>query len=175
MKLNMTKIIPMAALLVTPLCLMADTSGGTLSVTATVDSSISMTFETAGGGISLTGAGTATATLPLGTVSAYESINGSITRTVNGVTDYALATPFGVKVVKANSASSGYDVVAKLDNADGVNVWKVGSTTLSTSDQSVASSQAYGSAISHTLTLTVPHSAAAGGISNSITFTVTSN
>src|SRR5262245_8920236 len=80
------------------------TSSGTLTVTATIESSISLTFETDASGVSLTGAGSSTATLGFGTVSAYGTIaTGNVTRTV-GASDFTVSSPFGVKVVKANSS-----------------------------------------------------------------------
>jgi hypothetical protein len=153
-----------------------DTSGGTLTVTATVDSSISLTFENDASGVSLSGAGTSAATLAFGAVSAYETISTSgISRSVNGTTNYTISSPFGVKVVKANSASAAYTLAAALSSADANNTWKIGSTTLSTTSATVASTQSYGSAVSHTLNLTITHALAAGAVSNGLNFTATAN
>jgi hypothetical protein len=155
---------------------LADTASGTLTVTATVESSISLTFENDASGVSLTGAGTSAATLAFGTVSAYETIStAGVTRIVNGTTDFTVSSLFGVKVVKANSSSANYNLTAALGSADATNAWKIDSTTLSTTAATVGSNQAYGNALSHSLGLTIPHSAAAGNISNTINFTATSN
>ena len=151
------------------------TSAGTLTVTATIEGSISLTFETDASGVSLTGAGTSTATLAYGTVSAYATIaTANVTRTL-GASDFTVSTPFGLKVVKANSSSSNYTLQAALGSADATNTWTIDSTALSTSNQTLGSSYSYGSAVSHTMKLTVPFSAAAGAVSKSVNFTATSN
>ena len=151
------------------------TSTGTLTVTATIEGSISLTFETDASGVSLTGAGTSTATLAYGTVSAYATIGtANVTRTL-GASDFTVSTPFGLKVVKANSSSSNYTLQAALGSADATNTWTIDSTALSTSNQTLGSSYSYGSAVSHTMKLTVPFSAAAGAVSKSVNFTATSN
>ena len=151
------------------------TSTGTLTVTSTIEGSISLTFETDASGVSLTGAGTSTATLAYGTVSAYATIaTANVTRTL-GASDFTVSTPFGLKVVKANSSSSNYTLQAALGSADATNTWTIDSTALSTSNQTLGSSYGYGSAVSHTMKLTVPFSAAAGAVSKSVNFTATSN
>ena len=52
-----------------------NTANGTLTVTATVESSIGLTFENDAAGVALTGAGTNAATMALGSVSAYGTIS----------------------------------------------------------------------------------------------------
>lgn len=151
------------------------TSSGTLTVTATIESSISLTFETDASGVSLTGAGTSTATLAYGTVSAYATIaTANVTRTL-GASDFTVSSPFGVKVVKANSSSLNYTLQAALGSADATNTWTIDSTALTTSNQTLGSSYSYGSAVSHTMKLTVPFSASAGAVSKSVNFIATSN
>jgi hypothetical protein len=151
------------------------TSTGTLIVTATIESSISLTFETDASGVSLVGAGTSSATLAFGTVSAYGTIaTGNVTRTL-GASDFTVSSPFGVKVVKANSASTTYTLQAALASADATNTWTIGSTALTTANQTLGSSYSYGGAVPHTMKLTVPFSASAGAVSKNVNFTATSN
>jgi hypothetical protein len=123
----------------------------------------------------LTGAGSSTATLGFGTVSAYGTIaTGNVSRTV-GASDFTVSSPFGVKVVKANSSSSNYTLQAALASADATNTWTIGSTALTTSNQTLGSSYSYGSAVAHTMKLTVPFTASAGAVSKNVNFIATSN
>src|SRR5688572_9217501 len=83
-----------------------DTSTGTLTGTATVESSIGLTLENDGAGVPLARAGTNAATMSLGAISAYNAFSTpGVSRTV-GATNFTVSSPFGVRVVKANSASS---------------------------------------------------------------------
>lgn len=168
-------IVLSGCLIVPALAAAQDTSNGTLTVTATVASSISLTFENDAAGVVLTGAGTNTATLAFGSVSAYGTISTpGVSRSV-GASDFTVSSPFGVKTVKANSSSSDYTLQAALASADATNTWKVNSTTLTTSNQTLGSSYSYGSAVAHTVYLTVPFSASSGAISRVLNFTATSN
>jgi hypothetical protein len=152
-----------------------DTSAGTLTVTATVDSSIALTFEDDAAGVAMAGAGTSAATMALGTISAYETIaTPGVTRTVTA-SDFTVSSLFGVKVVKANSTSGTYTLAASLGSADSTNTWKINAVELSTSDQDLGTTYAYGSAVTHTMYLTVPVSASAGAVSKTLNFTATSN
>jgi hypothetical protein len=153
----------------------AQTSTGTLTVTATVASSIGLTFETDGSGVALTGAGSSAATLGFGAVSAFDSIPTlNVTRTV-AAADFTVSTPFGVKVVRANSGSANYALAAALDTADTTNTWTINTTALTTSNQTLGGTYAYGSALSHTMKLTVPFTASSGVVSRVINFTATAN
>jgi hypothetical protein len=165
-----------ALLFIPQLAMAQDSSTGALTVTATVDSSIKLSFENDAAGVSLTGAGTNAATLAFGTVSAFETIATSgVTRSVNGNTDFTVSSPFGVKVIQANSSSSDYTLQAALGSADATNTWKINSTTLTTSNQPLGSTYGYGSPVAHTVHLTVPQSAAASSISKTVNFTATAN
>jgi hypothetical protein len=151
------------------------TSTGTLTVTATVASSIGLTFETDGSGVALTGAGTSAATLGFGTVSAFGTIGtANVTRTV-AAADFTVSTPFGVKVVRANSTSADYSLTAALGVADATNTWTVDTTDLTTGNQTLGSNYTYGSAVSHSMKLKVPFTAASGAVSRAVNFTATAN
>ena len=153
----------------------AQSSTGTLTVTATVASSIGLTFETDGSGVALTGAGTSAATLGFGTVSAFGTIGtANVTRTV-AAADFTVSTPFGVKVVRANSTSADYTLTAALGVADATNTWTVDTTDLTTGNQTLGSNYTYGSAVSHSMKLKVPFTAASGAVSRAVNFTATAN
>ena len=166
----------LSSVLITPaLAAAQDTSTGTLTVTATVVSSIGLTFENDAAGVALTGASSNVATMALGTVSAFNTISTpGVTRT-RTASDFTVSSPFGVKVVKANSASANYTLAAALGSADTTNTWKINAITLTTADQNLGTSYGYGSAVSHTMYLTVPFSASAGAISKVLNFTATAN
>jgi hypothetical protein len=152
-----------------------DTSSGTLTVTATVESSIGLTFENDAAGVAMTGAGTNAATMALGAVSAYNTIaTPGVTRTV-GASNFTVSSPFGVKVVKANTSSANYTLAAALGSADATNTWKINATTLSTTNQNLGTTYAYGSAVAHTVSLTVPFTASTGAVSKVLNFTATAN
>src|ERR1700733_8397604 len=77
----------------------AQTGSGTLGVTATVQGSINLTFLTDASGLAVTGTGTSAASLPNGNRSMYSgTLPTNVTRTVNGITSFSLATPFDVRV-----------------------------------------------------------------------------
>ena len=152
-----------------------DTSAGTLTVTATVESSIGLTFEDDAAGVALTGAGTNAATMGLGTISAYNAISTpGVTRTVS-TSDFTVSSPFGVKVVKANTASANYTLAAALGSADSTNTWKIDAVTLTTANQNLGTTYSYGSPVAHTIYLTVPFSASTGAVSKVLNFTATAN
>lgn len=152
-----------------------DTATGTLTVTATVESSIALTFENDAAGVTLTGAGTNAATMALGAISAYNTVSTpGVTRTVSA-SNFTVSSPFAVKVVLANGSSASYTLAASLGSADATNTWRINATTLTTSNQNLGSAYTYGSAVAHTMYLTVPFSASTGAISKVINFTATAN
>jgi hypothetical protein len=154
----------------------ATSASGTIAVTATVGSSVSLTFATDASGITLVGTGTSAATIAFGSVQAYGGVvPANVTKTVNGTTNWTLSTPFDVVVQVANQTSSNYTLTAQLNTADAVNTWKIGATTItSASAASLTVTGAYGTT-PYTLNLTIPFSAAAGAISNTINFVATAN
>ena len=176
----MPKSLPLlviAVLLLISPRLKAQDSSGTLNVTASVDGSINLTFVSDGSGVSLTGSGSATATVPFSTVSAYGSAPAAgITRTVTGETSFSVATPFDVRVVKANTTSANYTLKATLSSADATNVWLINAVDVSDgSEKQITATGAYSTNASHTLKVTVPFSNTTGSVSNSLSFTATAN
>ena len=152
-----------------------DTASGTLTVTATVESSIGLTFENDAAGVALAGAGTNAATMALGTISAYNTIGTpGVTRTV-AATNFTVSSPFGVKVVKANTSSANYTLAAALGSADATNTWRINATALTTSNQNLGATYGYDAPVAHTVYLTVPFTASTGAISKVLNFTATAN
>ena len=128
---------------------------------------ISLSFHPIAGGAALGGSGTGSATLDFGTVSAFGTVGAGITRTVSAG-NLTVSSPFGVKVLLSSGASSSYTLDAALAMSDGTHSWQFGEFMLTTSLQTVAAGQPYGTVISHTLSLTVPFSTTASTINNSI-------
>ena len=156
----------------------AQVSGsGTMGVTATVQGSINLTFITDASGLAVTGTTTSTASLPFGTVSMYGgTVPANVTKTVNGIVSFALATPFDVRVDLANSPSTTYTLAATLSTADAINTWLIGAVNISSgTSTTITSSGAYASAVPYTLNVSVPASAAAGLITNTMNFAATAN
>lgn len=153
---------------------MADTSSGTLTVTATVESSINLTIESAGGTTS--GTGTAAASSALGNISKYGSAPTGFTL-ARGASDWTISSTVGVKVDKANLTSTDYTLTAQLGSAPASGVtWKLNGSTLSDSGATtLTSTGTYGSTGSYSWDIVVADSAAAAAIDNAINFTATSN
>ncbi|HKR63350.1 MAG TPA: hypothetical protein VJZ00_06425 [Thermoanaerobaculia bacterium] len=152
----------------------ADTSSGTLTVTGTVQSSISLTIESAGGTTS--GTGTAAATSALGSISKYGSAPTGFTL-ARGASNWTLSSTVGVKVDKANLTSTDYTLTAQLGSAPASGIaWKLNGSTLSDSAATtLTSTGTYGSTGSYSWDIVVADSAAAAAIDNTIDFTATSN
>jgi len=153
----------------------ATSASGTVAATATTVASVSLTFVTDAAGITLGGTGTSTASMAFGSVQAYGgSVPANVTKTVNGTTNWAVATPFDVVVEVANQTSANYTLNASIQTTDAVNTWALGATTLTTTPAALTSTGTYGST-AYTFKLTIPFSATAGDISNTLNFTATAN
>jgi predicted secreted protein len=152
----------------------AATSSGTLTVTGTIDSSISLTVESAGGTTS--GTGTAAATSDLGSISKYGSAPTGFTL-ARGASNWTLSSTIGVQVDKANLTSTDYTLTAQLGSAPASGVaWKLNGSTLSDSAATtLTSTGTYASTGSYSWDIVVADSAAAAAIDNTINFTATSN
>jgi hypothetical protein len=174
MKRTITMLFATAALTFAASSAFADTASGTLTVTGTVESSVSLTIESAGGTTS--GTGTAAATSSLGSISKYGAAPTGFTL-ARGASDWTLSSTAGVQVVKANLTSTDYTLTAQLGSApaSGI-VWKLNGSTLSDSDATtLTSTGTYGSTGSYSWDIVVADSAAAAAIDNTINFTATSN
>jgi len=152
----------------------AATTSGTLVVTGTVESSISLTVESAGGTTS--GTGTDTATSAIGNISKYGSGPTGFTL-ARGASDWTISSTVGVKVDKANLTSTDYTLSAQLISAPASGIaWKLNGSTLSDAGPTTLTSTGiYGSTGSYSWDIVVADSASAAAIDNSISFTATSN
>lgn len=160
--------------LVTVSAASAATSSGTLTVTGTIESSISLTIESAGGTTS--GTGTDAATSTLGNISKYGGAPTGFTL-ARGASNWTLSSTVGVKVDKANLTSTDYTLTAQLGSAPASGVtWKLNGSTLSdAAATTLTSTGTYGSTGSYSWDIVVADSAAAAAIDNAISFTATSN
>ena len=152
----------------------AATSSGTLTVTGTVESSISLTVESAGGTSS--GTGTAAASSDLGNISKFGSAPTGFTL-ARGASNWTLSSTVGVQVVKANLTSTDYTLTAQLGSAPASGIaWKLNGSTLSDSAATtLTSTGTYASTGSYSWDIVVADSAAAAAIDNTINFTAASN
>jgi predicted secreted protein len=153
---------------------MAATSSGTLTVTGTVESSLTLTIQSAGGTTS--GIGTSAATAALGNIAKYGSAPTGFTL-ARGASNWTLSSTVGVEVSKANLTSTDYTLTARLGSAPASGItWKLNGSTLSDSAATtLTSTGTYGSTGSYSWDIVVADSAAAASIDNTIDFTATSN
>jgi hypothetical protein len=163
-----------AALLAFQPAARAATSSGTLTVTGTVESSISLTIESAGGTTS--GTGTAAASAALGTITKFGSAPTGFTL-ARGASNWTLSSTVGVQVVKANLTSTDYTLTAQLGSAPASGItWKLNGSTLSDSAATtLTSTGSYASTGSYSWDIVVADSAAAAAIDNAVNFTAASN
>ena len=151
-----------------------DTAAGTLSVTGTVVSSISLTIESAGG--TFTQGGTSAALTDLGSISKFGALPTGFTRTTTATT-WTLLSNVGVKVQKANSISTAYTLNAKLSTAPATGViWTVNAFALNaTTVTAMTAAGAWGTSPTYAWTITVPDTlATASAIDNVLQFSAIS-
>src|SRR5260370_20390667 len=158
------------------------TSSGAMTLTATVDRSISLAFGSDASGLALSsGSGTNTATLALGHVAAYGyTPPAGVTQSVNGsgasATAFSVATPVDVLGMVANSASSNYTLTAELNAVDTVNTWNIDSIAVTGSAAAVVTpTGAYSTVGDYTVQISVPFTNTSGSISNVVNFVATAN
>lgn len=169
--------ITLAVALAMPIVAAAqNTASGTLTVNATVQSSLSMVFTTDAAGVALAGTGTNAATMNLGTISAYGPLSAGVGRSVIAGTSFTVTSPFDVTVSKSNIASANYTLTAQLNAADATNNWAISGTAVTNAAAaSLTATGAYGTSTAYTLGLTVPMTSAGGAISNIVNFVATAN
>lgn len=168
------------------------TANGTLNVTATVTSSLTLQFANGTGGPTLTGVSGSSATLPFGNISAYGSYTGTgVTLVTSNDTShgncsgsspcFVVSAPVNVVVDEFNSASTKFTLTAQLGTADTTNFWAVGAETnalnSTTATNIVTAGGTYGATGNQeTIYLGVPTATnGSTAISNSIDFVVTAN
>jgi hypothetical protein len=174
----MNKVIAgcfMVGLLAVPSFVMADTASGTLTVTGTVVSSITLTVESAGG--TFTQGGTSAASTDLGSISKFGAAPTGFTKT-NGATTWTLSSTVGVKVLKANSISGTYTLNAKLATAPATGViWTFDAVALNaTTVQALLADGTYATTPTYPWLITIPDSlATASAIDNVIQLSAVAN
>ncbi|MCU1348527.1 MAG: hypothetical protein JWO56_1557 [Acidobacteria bacterium] len=174
MKRTFSMMFAVASLTLAATSASADTASGTLTVTGTVQSSMTLTIESAGG--TLSGAGTSAASTSLGGISKYGSAPTGFTL-ARGASNWTLSSTTGVKVEKANLVSTDYSLTAQLGTAPATGIaWKLNGSTLSdTAATTLTSTGAYASTGNYSWDIVVADSAAAAAIDNTINLTATSN
>jgi hypothetical protein len=159
----------LAGVLAVPSIAKADSASGTLTVTGTVASSITLTIESAGG--TFTQGSTSAALTDLGTISKFGAIPTGFTRTT-AATTWTLASTIGVKVLKANSISTAYTLNAQLAAAPATGVvWTVDAVALTTGIQALTAAGVYGTTPAYVWSIQIPDSlATTSAIDNVIQF-----
>lgn len=153
----------------------AQTASGTLNVALVNKSGIAILFNSDPLGVALAGAGTPAATLNFGTVAMYATPPAGVglTRTA---TDFTVSSPFDTHVIVGGVVTASYSLRAALQMAPGVYTFKFDGIALTTtSTVVVAADPNYATDVPHTLSLTVPKTAPAGVVSNTVNFVVTAN
>lgn len=141
---------------------------------------LNLAFVSDPGGASLVGSGTSAASLNFGTVRAFGgTVPSGVTKSV-GATSWTLNTTIDISVTKGSLdaldlLSTSYTLTAGLQATDFQNTWKWNSVALSTTTSTITDTGVYGSTPGYSFSLTIPFSAAAGTISNTINFTAVAN
>ncbi len=151
-----------------------DTASGTLTVSGTVVSSISLTIESAGG--TFTQGSTDAALTDLGSISKFGAIPTNFTRSTTATT-WTLLSSVGVTVEKANSASTAYTLNAKLTSAPATGViWRVNAFELNAATvTAMTAAGVWGTSPTYPWSIEIPDSlATASAIDNVIEFSAIS-
>jgi hypothetical protein len=164
------------AALAVPAFVKADTASGTLTVTGTVASSITLSVESADGTF---GGASVDATSDLGTISKYGTAPTGFT-IARGATTWTLSAVngVGVRVDKANSASADYTLNAQLATAPATGVlWKLnGSTLNATTGTELTASGVYATTGTYSWDIVIPDALAnASAIDNVLQFSALAN
>ena len=170
MKKVMSGFVLLVAMFAVPTFVQAqDTASGTLTVSGTVVSSITLTIESAGG--TFTQGGTSAALTDLGSISKFGALPTNFTRSTTATT-WTLASSIGVKVLKANSISTAYTLNAQLGSAPATGViWTVNAVALTTGIQALTAAGVYNTTPSYVWSIQIPDSlATASAVDNVIQF-----
>ena len=128
------------------------TASGSLAVTATVASSIQLTFGSDANGVTLTGVGTNSATLGFGTLTQYGTPPSHVTINLTPSatlcsTCFAASTPVLIVVNAADSSSSAFTLTATVSTPTNGEKLAVGtSAALSSTATQITTTGTYGSA-----------------------------
>ncbi len=156
--------------------LRAQTASGTLNATLINKSAIAVVFNSDPSGVVLGGAGTAAASLNFGTVAMYMTTPPTGVALSRTATNFTVSTLFDTYVVIGGSASTSYSLQAALQTPPAPYAFKFDAVTLSTTSATVvAADPNYFKNVPHTLSLTIPQTAPAGAVSNTVNFVVIAN
>jgi len=144
---------------------------------SSAQTTLTLAFVSDPSGITLAGSGTAAASLSFGSVQAFGGVVPSGVAKSVGASSWTLSTPIDFNVQKGaldvlDVLSTHYMMTARLLGADAQNVWRLNSVILSTTAATIATSNVYGT-VAYPFTVTIPFTAPAGSISNTISVTVT--
>jgi hypothetical protein len=162
----------------------AQTSSGQLSITMSVQSSISLIFQDNAnvgnpGFCPLTNAGTNNVGLDLGIASHPGNFHSSACVNYQHIAGgaYEVSSAFDVVVSKANSSSPNYRLAAKISTLPPANVaWLVNNVTLnSTGFTTLDNADNYSGAVTKLLQVHVDNSVPAQTLTETITFLATAN
>ncbi len=171
------KQIAIAVLLVTlgSAVAAAQTASGTLNATLVNKSGIAILFNSDPSGVTLGGAGTSAATLNFGTVAMFAPPPAGVAMTRTAA-DFTVSSLFDTHVIVGGVNSASYSLQAALQTPPGVYTFKFDGVTLSTTSTTVVGADPnYAKDVPHTLSLTVPKTAPAGVVTNTVNFVVTAN
>ena len=186
LKLGVTRrlLLAGALLFVTSPAAPAQTSSGQLSITMTVQSSISLVFQNNAnvntpGFCPLTNAGTNNVGLDLGTASFPGSFHTSTCVNYQhiGASFYEVSSAFDVVVTKSNSSSPNYRLAAQISTPPPTSVfWLLNNVTLTnTGFTQLDAADAYGQRITKTLQVQVRNNVPTQVLQETITFLATAN
>ncbi|MGH9523298.1 MAG: hypothetical protein ACRD3E_12295 [Terriglobales bacterium] len=169
-------IVLLGLMLATVFAQAQTTASGTLNAKLVNKSGIWIVFNTDASGVTLGNAGTSAASLNFGNVAMYMTTPPAGVALTRTATNFTVGTPFDVYVGIGGTTSTSYRLQASVQTAPGVYTFKVDSITLTTTAATVAAADPnYGANVQHTMYLTVPATAPAGAVSNTVNFTVTAN
>lgn len=157
-------------------CQAQATASGTLNAQLINKSGIWLIFNSDASGVTLGNAGTSAATLNFGTIRNYMTTPPAGVTLSRTAANFTVSTPFDVFVDVGGVASPSYRLQAALQSAPGVYTYKIDAVSLTTTAATiVAADPNYRTNVQHTLSLTIPNTAPAGVVSNTVNFTVTAN
>lgn len=158
------------------------TATGTMNAELANRPGISIVFNQDASGVAMTG-GAFAADLDLGTVSAFGTLPTGVTRPSVTASNYTVATIVDIDVENGGVTSSNYTLQSDLQAAAPTGLsYKVDTTTLTTSLQTITTTGAYGTNAAHTISIVISTSAPGSGgpvtgsaLSDTLNFTATAN
>lgn len=166
--------------LAAPLVQAQNTASGTLLVSMSVQSSISVEFVNVSGAgnqgtCSISGANTNAASVNFGIASLSGDNQSCVSFSQNG-SSYTLSNNIYTVVTQSNLSSSNFTLTASLGSSPTTGVvWSINSATLGTGSTSITTGGNYGANTSMYLQVTVQHTVASGSLNEVINLTATAN